>query len=670
MKQNIKYYIGIFSFGAMMMTSCNDFLDKSPLDKVTPQAYFNSESDLAAYSIKQYEDDGNSIFTVLNTNYGLGTFKQDDATDNQANVDGSTRWIPGEWKVGTSGGEWDFNKIRRCNYFLEEVLPKYEAGAIQGNDANIKHYIGEIYLLRAYNYFTKLTTLGDFPIITETLPDEKSVLIEASKRRPRNEVARFILEDCDKAIEYMLETPPNGKNRLSKDAAYLIRSRVALFEGTWEKYHKGTAQVPGGPGWPGANMEYLKDYSINIDSEINYFLTEAKKSAQVVADKMVDNLTRNSGIRLGVNPDGSVNNEYYYMFAAENMETFPEVIFWRAFSSTEYGSNVQMELQRNAGGTGYTKGFVETFLMKNGLPIYASNSGYKGDETLENVFANRDDRFTLFTKYPGDTLCYYSDGKISIAPYPQILNSSETRSATGYTVKKGMSYNGALGVSHGIGNTGAIVFRGAEALLNYMEADYELNNTLDAKSTKYWKALRARAGVDTDFQKTIQATVMSLEAKGDFGAYSHGKLIDPTLYNIRRERRCEFIAEAMRWDDLKRWRSMDQIETTPYIVEGFKLWGSMQNWYNDEETGNSQLVVDPVKGNVSPKENSMYLRPYQIVTANNSYYNGYKWNSAHYLNPIAMKNFVQTSTSAEDIANSVIYQNPGWSKVAGEDILK
>ena len=37
--------------------------------------------------------------------------------------------------------------------------------------------------------------------------------------------------------------------------------------------------------------------------------------------------------------------------------------------------------------------------------------------------------------------------------------------------------------------------------LNYMEADYELNNSLDANSSKYWKALRNRAGMDTDFQK-------------------------------------------------------------------------------------------------------------------------------------------------------------------------
>ena len=81
----------------------------------------------------------------------------------------------------------------------------------------------------------------------------------------------------------MSPTPPVS-NRLTRDCAALLKSRVALFEGTWEKYHKGTARVPGGPGWPGAQKDYLKNFSINIDNEIRYFLEEAKKAAQLVAD--------------------------------------------------------------------------------------------------------------------------------------------------------------------------------------------------------------------------------------------------------------------------------------------------------------------------------------------------------------------------------------------------
>src|SRR5699024_9169994 len=116
------------------------------------------------------------------------------------------------------------------NYFFQQVLPKYEAGSIKGDGVMIKHYIGEMYFLRAYQYFNKLVSLGDFPIVTEVLPDETEVLKEESKRQPRNNVARFIIEDLDRAIELMSLTTDNGKNRLTKNVALLFKSRVALFE--------------------------------------------------------------------------------------------------------------------------------------------------------------------------------------------------------------------------------------------------------------------------------------------------------------------------------------------------------------------------------------------------------------------------------------------------------
>ena len=47
-----------------------------------------------------------------------------------------------------------------------------------------------------------------------------------------------------------------------------------------------------------------------------------------------------------------------------------------------------------------------------------------------------------------------------------------------------------------------IVYRATEALLNYMEASYEKNGTLDGAATEYWKIIRRRSHVDEDFQKT------------------------------------------------------------------------------------------------------------------------------------------------------------------------
>ena len=54
-----------------------------------------------------------------------------------------------------------------------------------------------------------------------------------------------------------------------------------------------------------------------------------------------------------------------------------------------------------------------------------------------------------------------------------------------------------------------IANRASDALLNYMEACYEKNGNLDAKAQSYWRAFRERAHPDTDYNKTIAATVMS-----------------------------------------------------------------------------------------------------------------------------------------------------------------
>ncbi|MDO5105232.1 RagB/SusD family nutrient uptake outer membrane protein [Capnocytophaga sp.] len=652
--------------GVLLLASCNDFLDREPLDKITPEIYFNNEGDLAAFTIGLYPDA--DFLTIAPGAYGLSVFKSDNDTDNQASPTGNARWLPGEWRVQNSNKEWKFETIRRCNYFFENVLPKYEAGEIDGNQTNIKRYIGEMYVLRANIYFAKLQAYGDFPIITKVLPEnDKEALTESSKRRPRNEVARFILSDLDRAISLLSELTPNGKNRLNIDAAYLLKSRVALYEGTWLKYHKGTAQVPGGNGWPGANADYLQGFSINIDEEIKFFLQQAKEAAQVVAAKMVTGLAHNSGERVARNKSLVSRNEYYMMFADDNMEIYKEVIFWRKFSKTEQQHNIQFELAKSGGGSGYTKGFVESFLMKNGLPIYAAGSGYAGDEYLKDVLKNRDDRLRLFTKIDKDTT-YYHDGQPVLAAVPQILNPNETRSTTGYRIKKGMNFSEADLLAHHVGTSGSLVFRGAEALLNYIEADYELNGSLDGNSETYWKALRARAKVDTDFNKTIAATDMEREKLGDLGAYSAGNLVNTTLYNIRRERRSEFIAEGLRWMDLKRWRSMDQIKNNPYIVEGFKIWGPMKDWYKKADGTSALVVSDADNGNVNPQANSVYLRPYQRNKKNNLYYDGYKWNDAHYLSPIPMDAFRLTTKTEGDLNSSVIYQNPGWSKISGESL--
>lgn len=651
-RKNITYKFMIIALFAFAFTSCNDYLDREPLSDVTPTEYLWSEADLASYTINQYN-------FPTHSGWGPGTFSYDNHTDNQAASGYSNIWVPGEWRVPQSGGNWSFTRIRNCNYFLQTVLPRWKEGKITGNAANIDHYIGEAYFLRAYEYFDKVAAFGDFPIIKGTLNDNMEELTLASKRRPRNEVARFILADLDSAIMFLKETPPNGKNRISKQAAYLMKSRVALHEATWLKYHKGTAQVPGGSGWPGTGK--VDNFSMNIDTEIDFFLTKAKDAASTVADAVtLVNNTMDNGYDSSENP-------YAKMFADKDMSGYGEVLLWRAYDpSLGINHNVNHYVNQNGGNTGYTKGFVDNFLMSNGLPIYDATSGYAGDDSTQLVKVDRDNRLQIFMKTPGD-LRYVdkqnADGTPILEGYPDILGINEVRYVTGYALKKGFSYLAAQSEGSA-GSIGSIVFRAVEAYLNYIEASYLKEGHINAKADQYWRAIRERAGVEPDFNVTIQATQMSEEAKNDFAAYSAGQLLtDKTLYNIRRERRCELMAEGMRMFDLKRWRALDQLKTNPYMIEGFKIWGPMQNWYLNED-GNSRLIeagTPNQTSNVSKSSESEYLRPYRVnLASSNLVLDGYRWTPAHYLEPIAIQHFIITAENTSDLSSSVIYQNPGW----------
>lgn len=193
------------------------------------------------------------------------------------------------------------------------------------------------------------------------------------------------------------------------------------------------------------------------------------------------------------------------------------------------------------------------------------------------------------------------------------------------------------------------------------------NNTIDATADKYWRALRTRAKVDPDYNKTIAATNMQEEAKWDFGAYSHGQLVDATTYNIRRERRDEFIGEASRWEDLIRWRACDQVNG--YQIEGMKYWGTVyEGTWLDGTTNLAKVDVEGGKGNMSDKTISGdYIRPYQISKVNNQVFDGYHFTPAHYLSPIAQSVFRQTAAGDQtDLTTSVVYQNPGWPLIAGQ----
>lgn len=641
--------------GLLATSSCNDFLDMKPLDQVTPGEYFSTADQVGAYCISQY----NGLFST-HSGFGVGTVNNDKNTDNMvAGGYSSAYFEKGQWRVPNTGG-WDFSLIRYCNYFFETVIPKYEAGLITGGDDVIRHYIGEMYFIRAWVYYSKLKTFGDFPIVTKVLPDVKDELVAHSARRPRNEVARYIISQLDSAAMYMQEDISGNKTRLTRDCALLVKSRVALYEATFEKYHRGTGRVPGDANWPGKKV--YPNYSTDIDQEINWFLDQAMAAAEQVADKI--QLTENTGLTNPTGPTAITNwNPYFEMFAAEDMSVYPEVLFWKDYliSGDVAISHGTPAYIYSGGNNGMLKSFVDCFVMEDGLPYYKSND-YKGDKRIMDVKANRDLRLQLFLFGEDDMLPSKNteDGTFKAFAQPNVISTeAQTIDQTGYRIRKCLTYDKNQIVSgQSSSTTGCIIFRAVEAYLNYLEAYYVKNGKVDGKAAQYWKAVRTRAGINPDYTNSINNTDLAQET--DLAAHPGGYEVDATLYNIRRERRCEFIGEGMRWDDLIRWRAWDALLTTKFIPEGYNFWDEAYKTYELPE-GTDEINDDPNSptANMSSRLVSKYVRPFAKVKANNAVYDGFTWAKANYLSPIAV-NEIKLASPDNSVDNSVIYQNPYW----------
>lgn len=620
----MKKYIAL-AVAAVSLVSCDDFLDCKPLDFGDQTAYFTSPEDFALSCNQFYE------YLPKNADLYGGIYNDDNKSDNQAAAGSQSLFYRGEKKtVNKDNSEWNFKKLRSINFFINTAEAAVASGHAQGAEDKLNHYIGEGYFFRAYDCFRLLRNFGDAPILTEMLPDDQTVLAEKSKRYPRNEVARFILSDLDKAIELLADAAPES-GRVYKDAARALKARVALYEGTWEKYHAGTCFVPGNDKWVGKTTwpEFAWPLG-SADAEVNFFLDEAMKAAKEVADAR------------------QLDNDYLSMF--NNWETAfgnnDEVILARYYKPGALTHNCTAHL--NTGGNcGVTRALVNSFVMASGLPIYA-DSDYLGDEESYYELQGRDGRLTASVrpcgriietkevapgKYENDTIYYYR---------PNILGAGQQKSTTGYDLRKWVTTNDAQQITQQ-GNTSAVpLFRAAECYLIYMEASYLRNGKIDDTADKYWRALRHRAGVDEDYNKTITATDLTKE--NDLAVWSKGQMVDATLYNIRRERRCEFIAEGMRLDDLKRWRALDMM--VDYQVEGMNLWDKLHTLWGSSIKDNNAVSQSGV---------SKYIRPLQ-VSATSAAYNGYNFPKQHYLEPIPLEDFNLTG----GFGKSTIYQNPGW----------
>jgi starch-binding outer membrane protein, SusD/RagB family len=580
-------------FIATFMVSCNDeYLDRIPLDQITSETFWNSENDLAVYNNSIYNlarnDDNVPILMAHDDGFDshrMSIWYLDELSDNV-----TARHPRHIFYMQTRAGKHnvpvnpDLFGYKGWNFVRAINVGMANYGKAKVTDAVRNKYIGEARLFRGWFYADKVSKFGDVPYIEKELNTESEELF--APRMPREEAMEKVLADLTFAAENLPENWGDGgaPGRINRWAALLVKARVCLFEGTWRKYHGG--------------------------SNPEKWLTEAANATKELMDNGPYRIY-NTG-----NPDTDYNSYLRVLDVTGN----PEVMYWRKYKLGVFTNHVQNYFQYHGGAT---RDMVEDYLCTDGLPASLSPL-YKGDDTIEDVFENRDPRLRQSILHPEDAAAYKfhnADGR----SYPRINGMAGGRSSnTGYHVVKNYNADDMIGKAFNTAESPAVILRFAEALLIYAEAKAELGQISQADLDISINVLRDRVNMP---HVELDKLVMDPKYTADG--------ITPIIAEIRRERRIELFNEGFRYDDLRRWKQGKKLTKKSL---GLAMNASQKARYAGF---NVKLYTDPSNG----KE---YLEPY----AGSDFETPVFDESKHYLWPIPLNVIAQ---------NPAIGQNPGWN---------
>ena len=303
-----------------------------------------------------------------------------------------------------------------------------------------------------------------------------------------------IAQDLDDALAG-INTVPSERGRIAKGGVLAIKMREALYYGEWQKA-KEAAQA----------IIDLKQYELDPDFSNLFKLTGVDSKEIIIADQRIPN-------------------------------TFG------------LGTIGQMYNNKDAGWSSIvpTQNLVDMYEMTDGKT--------KEESSLYDAahpFANRDPRMEMTILFPGqdwrgevlNTLDELTPEGGKNINYPTYTDNA---SKTALTWAK---YLDPFEQYPNVWNTGAcvIVFRYAEVLLSYAEAENELNGP-SAQVYDYLDQIRTRAGMPVV----------------DRAKYASK---DQLRELIRRERAVEFAGEGLRRADILRWKDANNKMLAETVLNG------------------------------------------------------------------------------------------------------
>ena len=436
--KNIRF---LFLSILLLTTSCESYLDRSPLDRPSSNTFWSNEGELllavnGCYRTLMYTQTGPIPFFMI---FDL---MSDIGWNRSANS-----LTPIRLGVATTDNNeflaiWQelYKGISSCNLLLENM---HRAEA-ETDPELYERIAGEAMFLRAFYYFYLNELWGGVPLITKSIPLSESQTPRASKA----EITDFIINELYAAAEKLpLSYGADDIGRATKGAALTLLSRVALYNQQWDVAIDASKQVME------SNVYHLfPDY-------LKLFYYENDNASEIILSQR--------------------------FIRGEQVHTLPRRI----------GS-------RNAGGTSEIipqQALVDAYDCIDGLPIDESPLY---DPLAPQL--NRDPRLDYTVVMPGTTFMGYqfethADSVLcwnyNVTPAERIENQDVVNpyaTFSGYLFRK---YADPTDIEdNGNSTLNFILMRYAEVLLNYAEAKIE-NNDIDQSVYDAINQVRQRESV-------------------------------------------------------------------------------------------------------------------------------------------------------------------------------
>lgn len=519
-----------------MVTGCSDFLDRPQLNTVEDNSEFwRNESDFRMYSVEFYPWFFAGYNTSYSTNYTYltGYNFSDDVTSGTGQQENFISSVPSSlavvadpdkllsqsWYRQFCGEQWNFGWVRKANVMIQRV-DQYKANL--SADA-YKHWMAVGRFFRAYAYFNLVASFGDVPYFDAPVDETKPEAMYKD-RDSRGDVMDKVYDDLKYAMDNAYEKDNSSTQYVNKYVIAALASRFMLFEGTWQKYHK------------------LSD-------------ERAKKYLQLCID--ASEIVMNSG-------KYSCTRDFRSLFGSDNLAGHPEVIFYRHYATAMAVHSVASYSNGTEGQNGANLQLIKSFICTDGQPYATSIVPNAADFNLSVLAKTRDPRFeATFYNFPlsKSLSMIYSDKFIS-RDGSSYWNNSGNRPA---------KYGGAQNEND------APVIRYAEVLLDWLEAKEELAESYGGGAVtqddidKTINAIRHRPldtqAIANGVVKTADLKLLSLPDDP-----ARDSDITKLLWEIRRERRMEFVYEHTRLLDIKRWKKILYMDNNRYPDTMFGAW--------------------------------------------------------------------------------------------------